>query len=758
MAVAGSDNLVVMGMLHVKNRQAVGYPHGEERSPLELIDFFRGVLRQQLALILSVAFIAIVLGALYLWLTPPMYTARATMIIDRGKVQAQLGGMSRELPLDTVEVESQIQLIRSEGVALAVAKALKLDADPEFTGPPTGVGGRIHELLSRLTSGDSTDAHIDPFRLALGRLDRNLTVNRVGGYIIQIEYRSLRPERAAEVANAFADFYIQDQLNSRAAAARQAATWLQDRMQKLSDQSALADEAIVQFKTKNNIVAAGGRLINDQQLSELNTQLVLAREKAAETKARLDRIEEITRAGSPDGGAVADTLNNPIIVKLRSQYLELTNREADWSRRFGKDHFAVLNLQRQIREIRNSISDELRRIAETYKSDYEIARQRLAEIEKTVAAAVSRSQEANQAQIELRQLESSADTYRGLYKSALQRNTELVQQQSFPGTEARLVTRASVPAGKSSPKTLIILFVSTVGGLIAGLGVGVLRAALDRVFHTPGQVEELLQTNCLALVPALKSVKASASRPPAPRTIARERSVAREVVDRPLSRFAEAMRSIKSAADLSRHSIKVLAFTSSVPNEGKSTIAAAFALLAAQTKARVVLVDCDFRNPSLTATLAPGAEDGIVEVISRKKALEEALWKDPATSLNFLPGSTTARVADSSEILASAPLRALFGELREKFDWVIVDLPPVAPIVDVQSTAGLADSYVLVVEWATTRIEVTELALSKASVIHDKLLGAVLNKVNFKILRRHEGHRGDYYSDKYYAQYGDAGV
>jgi succinoglycan biosynthesis transport protein ExoP len=744
-----------MGMLHVKNRQTVVYPHGDEKSPLELIEFFRGVLRQQLALILSIAVLAIALGALYLWLTPPTYTARATMIIDRGKVQAQLGGMSRELPLDTIEVESQIQLIRSEGVALAVAKALKLEDDPEFTGPPTGIGGRIHDLLSRLSSGPSSDSTIDPARLALGRLDHNLTVNRVGGYIIQIEYRSLRPERAAEVANAFADLYIEDQLNSRSAAARQAANWLQDRMQKLSDQGVLADEAVVQFKTKNNIVAAGGRLINDQQLSELNTQLVLAREKTAEARARLDRIEDIIRTDSPDGGTVTETLNNPVIVKLRSQYLEFTSRQADWARRFGKNHFAVLNLERQIREIRGSIADELRRIAETYKSDYKIAQQRQSEIEKTVAAAVSRSQEAGQAQIELRQLESSADTYRGLYKSALQRNTELVQQQSFPGTEARLVTRASIPAGKSSPKTLIVLFVSAAGGLMLGLGAGILRAALDRVFHTPAQVEEVLQTNCLALAPALKSVKAAASRSPAPRIIRRDGSIAREVVDRPLSRFAEAMRSIKSAADLSRHSIKVLAFTSSIPNEGKSTIAAAFALLAAQTKARVVLVDCDFRNPSLTAALAPGAEDGILEVISRKKVLEETLWKDPATGLHFLPGATAPRLAHSSEVLASAPLRALFGELREKFDWVIVDLPPVAPIVDVQSTAGLADSYVLIVEWAATRIEVAELALSKASVMHDKLLGAVLNKVDFKILRRHEGHRGDYYSDKYYAQYGD---
>lgn len=747
-----------MDMLHA-DRQAVSYGPAEARSPLELIDFFSGVLRQQLALILAIALLALALGALYVYVTPPAFIARATMIIHTGKVQAQLGEMSREVPVDTVEVESQIQLIKSEAVVLAVIKKLDLAGDLEFTGPPVGPVGWLDQLRSKFVAGGRPAPEHDPARAALTGVARGLTVNQIGGHIIEIEFRSLKADRAAEIANAFANCYIEDQLNSRYLAARQAGTWLQERIQELGTQSARADEAVVQFKTKNNIVAAGGRLINEQQLAELNTQLVQAREKTAETRARLDRIEAIIRADSPDnlvGGTVSETLDNPVIVKLRSQYLEFANRHADWSRRFGDDHLAVTNLRRQIREIRGSIADEVRRIAETYKSDHEIAKQRQAEAEKTVAEAVSRSQEASQAGVELRQLESGAETYRGMYKAALQRNTELVQQQSFPGTEARLMTRASTPTDKSSPKTLTILFVAATGGMLLGLGLGILRASLDRAFRTPGQVETALRTNCLALVPVLKPAKQRGSRPNAKsRTIMRNTSVIWEVVDRPLSRFAEAMRSIKSAADLSGRSIKILGFTSSLPNEGKSTIGAAFALLAAQTGARTVLVDCDLRNPALSTMLAPNAEHGVLDVISGERGLEDALWTDPTTNLSFLPGATKSRMADSSEILASAALQTFFGELREKYDRVIVDLPPIAPIVDVRSTAGFVDSYVLIIEWARTKIEVAELALSKAAVVHESLLGAVLNKVDFKILRQHEGSRGDYYSDKYYAQYGE---
>lgn len=747
-------------MLHSNNRQTINYAPAEADPPLELIDFLRGILRQQLAVILSTMVVAIVLGLIYVFVAPPTFTARATMIIDKGKVQAQLGGMSRELPVDMVDVESQIQLIKSETVALAVVKKLNLDKDPEFIGPWTGLAGWFHELRSHLFSSDLPDFESDPARVALAGVTRGLKVNRVGGYIIEIEFRSLKPETASEIANAFADCYLEDQLNSRYLAARQAGSWLQGRIQELGEQSALADEKVVQFKAKNKIVAAGGRLINDQQLSELNTQLGLAREKTAETRARLDRIDAIVRDASPDkrvAATVADTLVNPVIVKLRSQYLELTNREADWSRRFGKDHLAVINLGRQIREIRGSIADELRQIAETYRSDHEIAKQRQAEIEKTIESAVSQSQESSQAQIELRQLESSAETYRGLYKSALQRNTELVQQQSFPGTEARLIARAPTPTEKSGPKKLLILLGSAAGGVMLGLGFGILRSSLDRTFRTSAQVEAALQSQCLTLAPVLKPLKPNAPLPRSGvRTIMRTTSVIWEVVDRPFSRFAEALRSIKSAADLSgpKKSIKVLGFTSSLPNEGKSTIASSFALLAARTGARTILVDCDLRNPALSPLLAPKAEHGILDVISGKQSLEEVLWSEPTTNLAFLPGPIKSRLAHSSEILASHALRTFFAELREKYDYVIVDLPPIAPIVDVRSTGGLVDSYVFIVEWGRTKIEVAELALGNATVVHDNLLGVVLNKVDFKVMSRHEGHRSDYYSENSYARYG----
>jgi len=126
-------------------------------------------------------------------------------------------------------------------------------------------------------------------------------------------------------------------------------------------------------KNKNDMIDAGGRTINEQQLAELNSELVLARSRTAEAAAKLDRVQAVLQSNSPEAtvtATVADTLKNDIITKLRSQYLELLGREADWSVRYGVNHLAVVNLRNQMRELQNSIRNELQRIGETYKSDY----------------------------------------------------------------------------------------------------------------------------------------------------------------------------------------------------------------------------------------------------------------------------------------------------------------------------------------------------------------------------------------------------
>ncbi len=422
---------------------------------------FTDLLRRQFPIILFFVLLSSGFGVAYVLTTPPMFTAQTSMIIDTHKVQIfrKLEQPSNSNVVDSGMVDSEVEMLRSENVSLAVIKRFDLANDPEFVGRGGGLFRTLLGSVSDLFGHDVPKTEYERTRRAAAVFADRLTVKRIGfSYIIQISFESLDPKRAADIADAVANGYIVDQLQAKFQAARQAGGWLHDRLRELREQASVAERAVVEFKVENNIVSTGGsdkRLVGEQQVAELNSQLVIARAQVSESSARLDRIQAVLRADAPDAtidATVTDTLKNEVINKLRSQYLTLAEREADWSRRYGSYHLAVVNTRNQMSEIRHSILDELRRIAESYRSDYEIAKQRQAGSERELAQAVVQSQVANRAQVQLTELESNAQSYRTLYDDFLQRYTESVQAQSFPITEARVVTPAARPLTKSHPK------------------------------------------------------------------------------------------------------------------------------------------------------------------------------------------------------------------------------------------------------------------------------------------------------------------
>jgi len=733
----------------------------------ELFKISTGFLHRQYPVIVVAFLLIMALAAVYLFTTPPSFTAFAKLMIDTRKVQVfQQQSVLGDIPPDPGSVDSQVEVVLSENVALAVIKDLHLTEDPEFVGPSGGLISTIMRLvMNPFGSSGGQPSEFALTRAAIGRLQSQLTISRAGlTYIINIGFRSYNPQRAAQVANAVAEAYIVDQLEAKYQATRRAGSWMQDRIKELRDQATNAERAVVDFKTNNNIVAAGGRLMNEQQLSELNSSLIQARAQTAEAKAKLDRIDEILRSGVdvPDA-TVTDSLRNEVITKLRSQYLDFSRKESEYSVKYGSGHLAVINLRGQMREIRKVIVDELGRIAQTYRSDYEIAKAREESVSGSLKEIVSVSQTANQAQIALRDLESSAQTFRALHDNFLQRHMESVQQQSFPITEARLITTATPPMWPSNPRTLFVLMVGAAGGVIMGFGLGVLRDIADRVFRTSDQVASILHTHCLAVLPKVKVPVTLRSHKPRTdygglehRIIKRDQSLFWGVIDSPFSRFAESIRAIKVAADLSTSvkSSKVLAFTASLPNEGKSTTAMALAQSIANVGGRVVLLDADLRNPGLSRKLTPEAKVGLLEVLANQVMIEDALCLDPETRLAFLPAVVNERMAHSSEVLASEAAKMLFEGLRQSYEYIIVDLSPLAPVVDVRAMTHLVDSFVFVIEWGRTKIDVVEHALRMTPGVYDNLLGVVLNKANINLLGRYESHRGDYYYNRHYARYG----
>jgi polysaccharide biosynthesis transport protein len=737
-------------------------------SPAELLSLAVGLVRRQFLVVLLVLPLTVGLAAIYLYITPPLYSAKASILIDTGKVQVFPKSILGDGPGGSPMVDSQVEILRSDTFALSVIRSLHLTQDPEFVASSGGLISSVSNLLLHPLSliGQQASASVpDPKLRALGIFAKQLIVFRVGiTYVIEIEFRSTDPNRAAQVANAVVNTFILDQLEAKYQTIQKATGWLQDRLNELRAQASAAERAVVEYKTKNSIVDSGsGHLINEQQLSDLNAALGKARADTMEAQARLDHISQAlnTEELDPSGkqiATVADAMHNEIILKFRQQYLELAQREALLSKRLGNDHLAVINIRNQMREIRRSLLDEFKRIASAYQSEYDVAKARQSSLEKSLATNVAGSQTTNKAQIELRQLESAAQSYRALYDNFQQRYNDSVQQQSFPISEVRVIAEALPPPAPSYPKSFRVIAIATLGGLALGVGLGVLREFTDRVFRTSSQVEARLRTECVAMLPMLKpSAKAvSVADEIVPRTIPSNAGLHRYVIDSPLSRYAESIRAIKVSADFAGvvKSNKVIGITSSLPDEGKSTVSASFAQLCAHGGARVILVDCDLRKPSLSRDLAPRTSLGLIDVLTGTVNLNDVVWSDRSTKLAFLPVGDKTRLTHTAEILGSDRMKRLFDGLRESYDYVIVDLSPLAPVVDARSAAHLLDCYLFVVEWGKTKIDVAEHALNTARVVYENLLGVILNKVDYDRFARYDRNRTDYYYGSYFTRYG----
>src|SRR5229473_4473512 len=469
------------------------------------INFFR---RQYVVIAVAVA-LTTLLGVVYLMTTPPSFTAYARMLIDTRKQQVMFAQQPMTWDfMESAMVASQVEVLKSENIARGVVKENHLTEDPDIVGPGNDPWGTVTAAIFGAPP-PKVRSETELTKRAIGAVMGGVTAKRVGlTYVIEVGFQSKSPGGAAQIANAVVAAYIRDQLDAKFQATGRATAWLQDHIAELKEQSAIADRAVEDFKDKNNMVSADGRLVNEQQVAELSSQLVLAKKRTADTQSRVDRIQTILRGDTVDtvDATVADSLNNMVVSKLREKYLDDANKEADWSARFGPNHLAAVNLRNQMKGILASIREELVRLGETYKSDLEIAKLNQEAAEKELAGAVAQSQGANQVKVTLRQLESSAKTYRSQYDSLLQKYSETQQQQSFPITEARMITAAE-SGFKSSPVTGSVLSFAIFGGLLLGAGIGWLREFWYRVFRTNKQVEAILGKDSIALLPRLPKTK-----------------------------------------------------------------------------------------------------------------------------------------------------------------------------------------------------------------------------------------------------------
>ena len=233
----------------------------------ELVDFALGFLRRQYLIVLFLTLLGAAAGVIFLQVTPPIYTAQARMIIGTQRAQfVQQQSMFPDAPIDNAQMESQIQILQSKDIVTSVVEKLKLADDPEFASPSAGLIQRVFQAFINPSSPKpKLDAPETAIETAIATLTDRLTVRRIGfSFLIEIGVSSRSPEKSAQIVNAVATAYIDDLRAAKQQANRTASTWLQERLQELGTRNAVAERAVLEFKQTNNIVAAAGKRMDEQ--------------------------------------------------------------------------------------------------------------------------------------------------------------------------------------------------------------------------------------------------------------------------------------------------------------------------------------------------------------------------------------------------------------------------------------------------------------------------------------------------------------
>ncbi|RVC02222.1 chain-length determining protein, partial [Mesorhizobium sp. M7A.F.Ca.AU.002.06.1.1] len=597
-------------------------PNSDAGDGEDFIDIERllGMAARQAKVVAVCAVIGLFLGLLYLQTTPPKYQSIASVLIDEGlnKIVDDISATSTTMQTDSA-ILSQIEILTSTRLAAVVVDKLKLDQNDTFMNPPQsalaqGIG-LIRGLIQYVRPSSSMPGGADFSKLdpaardaliatsrrdyAILKLQNEIRAERVGrSYVIALGYQATDPALANAITKAYADAYLADQLDASFDATERAAVWLQGRLTELRQSSQAASLAVEKFRAEHGLAAnSDGQLMSDKQLSDLNAQLIVAQADTARASARYQQYKAIVDSGSEnafkDAAISSDQPSSSVISALKTRYLTVAKRLQDVEANFGPEHPQAVALSKEKADISTQIFGELKQLTESYRNEYEVAQARETALRANVAAAQGKSSVDNQTQVKLRELDQQATALTTLYQTFLGRYEEAAQQQSFPVGKIRIISDASMPMTASSPRTIVVLGLSLVLGLLMGAGFGGLNEFNERFFRTGEDVRDRVNLKFLGYLPTIggklgKEEKPGETQVDAKTTqslsSAEKRARMRVSIDSPASMFSETLRSAKIAFDvvMEGQGSRVIGIISVLPGEGKSTVAANLAgLLAA---------------------------------------------------------------------------------------------------------------------------------------------------------------------------------
>ena len=716
-------------------------------------------LRRGRAIIAAVTVLGLLAALLYLLQVTPSYSARAKILVGLPKQNViNVEQVLQSIRTDRSTIESEIEVIRSRSLAEKVVDKLGLVDEPAYNRRLRPPRRSLLSLLNPLNwipdqwraplvgrdaaaaAPVSEEERARRTRWAVTSAVMGSVTARISGRsrVIVVTVRSADPELAAAVANAFAELYLVEQLERKFEATQRANDWLSTRVDELREQAEASELAVEAHRRQHGLIQSNDTTATEQQISGAMTQLIAARAKTAEAEARLRQIRSLLDSGRVE--SASDVLASPVIQKLREQETNVARQAAEMATVYGAQHPDMINIRAELEEVRGNLEVEVGKIFRSLENEMEVARFRELSLEGDLERLKDDMERLNDAQGRLRVLEREAAANRTLFDSFLSRWKETGNQEEIQYADARILSQALVPRAPSSPRTFQVAGAALVFSLVLGILLVYLVESLDSGFRGVEQVERLTGFGVLSSTPKI-SVANGGDSP------------VDYLLEKPASAFAESFRTLHTSLKLTAGEGigKIILIASSIPEEGKTTVAVSLARILAQTGSRVLLVDADLRRNQVAEVLGLEGKEGLIGCLtSENKALSDCLQRDEAGGMDVI-ASGGSKVPNSADLLRSQQAKNLFAACERQYDHVIVDSPPTQMLSDSRVLIDMADRVVFVIRWASTRREMAMSGLQNLAKAGANIAGVVLNLFEVRASARY-----GYYDYSYGYGYGRA--
>jgi capsular exopolysaccharide synthesis family protein len=555
------------------------------------------------------------------------------------------------------------------------------------------------------------------------RLAEEVQVEQVGAaYTVAISVTAYVPEKAARIANEIVASHIAERREAKRAEIAAAADYLNARLAELRDRATQSERAVADYLRQHGLAPQREDDPVLRQMEQLNMQLVLAETQRAQAEAKLRQGRSVL--GASEKNLAVGLFTSPLLTELRQQAAQLDRRRAELRTSYGERHPQMQNLKAEIDSVRQREREEIARILHDLESDLAVAQAQEQQLRRHLGELEGAARKQQAVSVPRLELERQADADRAIYRDFLSRYRELSEQLDAVGAGLSVVSVAEPPTTRSFPSKGLLIGSGFAGSLMLGFVAAFIGEMLDQGLRSARQIQSTLGVPGLALVPSVSR-----------RQLGR-RQVHGYLAANPRSMLADAIRSLRfeiMRSNLDRPP-KMLLVTSSLPGEGKTTLASALAVSAIEDNRRVVIVDLDLHRPRLRHLLGiPDHAPGLVELLAGECALEEALVEVP--QLPFLHALTVRRgTQNPTALLTAGHFAGLLQRLRAEFDLVILDSPPTLALVDARALADLADAILFVARWGSTRAEAAQAGLERVRHGATPVVGVALNQVD---VRRH---------------------